>query len=526
MEIKDINLIPKPKINQKELNYIKRSSKNIYINLYEIKMKKPLKLYNYPFTTSPKIENGDIRMRKKLFRAAYRQLKSIYSDCFISGNSLFSINEVNEIHIIKVNFFLGNKIEYSLTINNYVNERIIKLEDIQKDQLTKYFIEMIIKNILDSSPKLEFYKGIFVLKHNIKTINTYNTSIEFNQGISISFIETDKGNFLKITLKNKIMQNDTILDYINNKKYMDDKNIQKEIKDELIGKSFKVSYLKKNHIIEDILFDRNPKNQTIIYEGATINLIDYYTKAHLLQIKDVNQPIILVKKKDSQGKILNSYFIPELCFLCELNKNGYKDYDLMREVNHNCNLNPVYRIEKINEFIELLMDNSKEKYNPNELSSKEKSEVFGIEIKPLNEQFIGYYLEETKLLDGKNKIILSKDRFFPVYDKKINNKKWLYFYEKSNYHDAVFFYKNLSKASKAYDIKISEPEWIEISSDSSLAWINKAEYYFSNNKNNYSFVIFLIKENDILYKQLKQHSLCKRGYVSQVVKIETIRRKN
>ena len=44
----------------------------------------------------------------------------------------------------------------------------------------------------------------------------------------------------------------------------------------IIGKSFKVSYSKRNYIINDILFDRNPKNQIIHYEGTTKNLIEYF----------------------------------------------------------------------------------------------------------------------------------------------------------------------------------------------------------------------------------------------------------
>ena len=88
-------------------------------------------------------------------------------------------------------------------------------------------------------------------------------------------MDTDSGSYLNVTLKNKIIQSDTILDYLNNFKHQNAK-IQEEIKNKLIGKSFKVSYSKRNYIINDILFDRNPKNQIIHYEGTTKNLIEYF----------------------------------------------------------------------------------------------------------------------------------------------------------------------------------------------------------------------------------------------------------
>ena len=61
-------------------------------------------------------------------------------------------------------------------------------------------------------------------------------------------METDKGNFLNVTLKNKIIQKNTIFDYLKENKYTD-KNNHEDIAKKLIGRSFKVSYSKKNYKI-------------------------------------------------------------------------------------------------------------------------------------------------------------------------------------------------------------------------------------------------------------------------------------
>ena len=44
-------------------------------------------------------------------------------------------------------------------------------------------------------------------------------------------------------------------------------------------------------------------------------------------------------------------------------------------------------------------------------------------------------------------------------------------------------------------------------------------------KNNYDFAVILLGRNDKIYATLKQNSLCKNGYVSQVVKARSIRTK-
>ena len=51
-------------------------------------------------------------------------------------------------------------------------------------------------------------------------------------------------------------------------------------------------------------------------------------------------------------------------------------------------------------------------------SSKEKSELYGIEIKPLNKLFTAYYMKDSKLFAGNNKKITPKDKVFPALDKK------------------------------------------------------------------------------------------------------------
>ena len=520
-----INFLTKPKINTDKLSYV-LNTKKVYANLFEIIIKKELKLYQYPFTVTPQIDAGDIRMREKLFKACNKKLKAIYCDCFISGDSLYSMKKEEEVHTVNCSIHLKGITEYRLEFNKAENERVIKQEDIQKDPLTKQFIEMIIRDILHSNPRLEFYKGIFVLTDEKKKIETDRVSVTFYPGFTTSFMETENGNYLNVTLKNKIIQNETVLDYLNYYKYQKNEKLQKEIKDELIGRSFKVSYAKRNYRIDDILFDRNPKKQTFNYEGKTINLIEYYETAKKLKIRDPNQPLILVRKTDSQGEPISLYFVPELCSLAGLDDEAIKDGKFMRELANYTKFEPADRVDKTNEFLDLLNDPTVDKKYPEKLSAKKKCELYGIEVKPVKDLFNAYYMKQTKLVGGNGKEVRSSDRTFPVLE-KANMKNWLCFYEKNNYSDAENLYNTLSKASKAYGIKIAEPEWIEMNNNSkAVDWTDTADDYFGKGvKREFDFVVFLLGKNDKIYAQLKKHSLCKNGYVSQVVKARSIQKK-
>ena len=525
-KLEDISFLKKPIINAEELTYV-LNTKKVYANLFEINLKKKLTLFQYPYTVNPPIGAADTIIREKLFKYSAKHLRKIFGDCFISGDSLYSMKEIKENQNVKCILHTKNKgiNEYIFEFNKFENKRTIEQEDIQKDPLSKQFIEMIIRDILRSNPKLEFYKDVFVMTNHKQIIETKNVSISFYPGFTTSFMETDSGNYLNVTLKNKIIQNETIYDYLNQYKYKNNKDLQNQIKTDLQGRSFKVSYAKRNYKIDDIIFEKSPKNTTINYEGETINLVKYYEMAHHLKIKDQNQPLILVRKTDSQGEPISLHFVPEFCSLSGLEDDATKDGFFMKELARYTKLEPVDRVKKTNEFINLLSDNERDKKNPGSLSSKEKCELYGIEIKPVNNLFDAYYMEETKLSGGNNKAVHAKDRTFPVLKKK-DMTNWICFYEKNNYNEAESLYNNLDKASKAFGLKVAEPEWIEMNNNSSAKdWTATAEDYFGKNKSDYDFAVFLLGRNDKIYKDLKKHSLCKNGYVSQVVKARSMQKK-
>ena len=522
--ISPITFLSKPAIDPKKLNYISQN-KSVYANLYKIKLLKELTVYQYPFSVSPNIAPGDSRIRSILFKSCNKELKNTYGECLISGDSLYSLKKINEIKSFKSNTYLkGQRDEYIISFEKVVNERKIKNEEVQKDQLSKQFIELLVKDILHSNPKLDFYKGFFVLSTNKKIVETNEVSINFYPGFTTSFVETDRGNFLNVTLKNKIIQSETVYDFLNYYGYKD-KDEQLNIKDRLIGREFKVSYAKRHYFIDDILFDRNPNTQTFSFKGKNYKLVDYFKDEYKIIIHNPKQPIIVVRNKAKDGQVTNSYFVPELCYLSGLEDEETKNGLFMKELAKLTKLEPNERIQKTNEFIKLLEDPSKDKNQPGKLSAKEKSDLYGIKVEPLNELFTAYYMKDTKLIGGSNTQVSSRDKTFKVL-KKSDLTNWLCFYEENNYNDAENLYNTLSKASKAYGLKIPEPEWVEMKNKSSAKkWMETADEYFSEDKQDYSFALFLLGKNDSIYPQLKKHSLCRNGYVSQVVKARSIQKK-
>ena len=526
METPEIHYQAKPTLTKAKLPYLKPEEKEIYVNLFKINIKKPLKLFQYPYAVAPEIDASDLRIRNKLFKYAStgekenrKKVKDFYGECFVFGDSLYAMKEIKDTLTFKSRLYLDGLTEYTIKIQPKANERTINQNDLEKDPLTKQFIEILIRDILRANPNLDFYRGLFVIKNQKKQLDSEkNGSVFFYPGYTTSFMETESGNYLNVTLKNKILSKDTVLEYMDYYGYKT-QNEKNKLKDDLIGKSFKVTYAKKNFVIDDILFDRNPNIQDFMYDGKKVVLKDYYEKKYKIKIKNLNQPLLVVKKVDSTQKEINLYFVPELCNLAGLDDEFIKDRDFMKQLANFTKLTPKDRITKTNEFLKLLVNNEKKK--PDQLSAKEKSELYGIEVTALDQHHKAYNIKDTILEGaGHSKIALNKP--FKVISKK-DMTKWICLYRKSNYNDADYLFKSLSKASQGYGLVISEPEWVEMGDrDDAQTWVNTADDYMNGNQ--YKFALFLLDKNDRIYRTIKIHSLCRKGYVSQVVKVSSLKK--
>lgn len=100
----------------------------------------------------------------------------------------------------------------------------------------------------------------------------------------------------------------------------------------------------------------------------------------------------------------------------------------MKQLSELTKLEPTKRVNET-KFIELLVDEEKNDKIPNAKSTKEKSELYGIEIKPLNNLFKAYYIDETKLLDGNNSEISSKSKTYGCSRKNRFNKLGLHMFK-------------------------------------------------------------------------------------------------
>ena len=192
----------------------------------------------------------------------------------------------------------------------------------------------------------------------------------------------------------------------------------------------------------------------------------------------------------------------------------------MNNISQLTKMEPDKKVKEINKFIELLKDETEDKNIQEKWSSYKKYEYYGIQVEPPKELFTAYYMKETQILDGKNKNYNAKN---VIMVKNIEMKNWVIFYEEGNLENAKKLIKKLIESSKRYKITISEPKTKKISKGSDAnVWITEATKILEQEKGDLNFILFLLGENSYIYPKLKVHSLCTNGYISQVVKFDSL----
>ena len=515
--LKPINFLPNPHIKGKTLDYVKPVG--VYANLFEMKFTKEIKMYQYPYEVIPEISKDNMKIRKELFIEPQRQLKAKYGLYLIDSDSMYSLEKVDDINVVKTSLRLKNEVnKYEIKINKYLNPTVINEKDAMKSEIQKHFIELIVKDILLANPNIERFKDTYIMLDRVETLNIDKfSSVNFYPGFRTSFVETDKGMFLNVVLTHKFIRNKTLLDYMKNFGDLKKKSIQEDINTELKGRSFKVDYAKRNYIIDEIDFDLNPVNKKLNYEDKTINHIEYYKKAYNIDIKNKDQPLIIVRKKDCKS----IYFVPELCYLVGIDESDTTNKKFMKKVSECTKMDPTQKVLETNEFIQLLQDKTEDKKT--HMSSKKKSDHYGIKITPLKDLFPAYYMKQPQLLDGTGQVFDKYNKEIKLDKNIINKAKWVLFYEDNYDENEKYLLKDFKDASGKYGIKLENPLKVKIPYGAEVdEWIREANKYFGEEKREYDFALFLLGENIYIYPQLKMHSLCHNGYISQVVKVDTL----
>jgi PHD/YefM family antitoxin component YafN of YafNO toxin-antitoxin module len=331
--------------NNKKIREFGIQKIKIATNLYELNfIDKYHKLSLFNIEILPSITEDNYLLKRQINNYIETLLPKSFKKSFFSGNILLTIIKEDKNENENKNYDI---IEYNEQINDLkYNIKLIKVKEVLLknvnnfqgyNQKIKTIIEILFRSVLLRNPNVIKFKDrtIFEIDKNNITNVTDRGNDNIYHGYITSANITENGLYMLINNVNKLISGKTVHDKMmeiwkkleNLKVNCSLKDIEEEIKEYFKRhKTVLTTYGSlRTYRIEDITFDKNPKNTVIKMkdiENRIVNvpIINYYENQYGIKIKDIKQPLIIAQKNSKIQNLISEndyiiYLVPELVYL-------------------------------------------------------------------------------------------------------------------------------------------------------------------------------------------------------------------
>uniref|UniRef100_A0A672I995 Piwi-like RNA-mediated gene silencing 2 n=1 Tax=Salarias fasciatus TaxID=181472 RepID=A0A672I995_SALFA len=240
--------------------------------------------------------------------------------------------------------FDGCMLYLPVKLEDVVVLQSVRLTDNEKIQITIQMTKILAPN---SDLVIPFYNVVLrrimkMLRLKLVGRNHYNPEnavilkqhrLQVWPGYETCIKSTDGGLYLSVTVSHKFLRNDSVLDVMNT---FNRENFRDECTKELVGSIVITLYNNRTYRVDNIEWEKSPRDSFTLMDGSTTTFADYYSKNYGITIKELDQPLLLHRPKERSkpggkqlitGEIL---LVPELCFMTGIPDKMKKDFRVMR----------------------------------------------------------------------------------------------------------------------------------------------------------------------------------------------------
>ncbi|KAG8178643.1 hypothetical protein JTE90_010554 [Oedothorax gibbosus] len=290
----------------------------------------------------------------------------------------------------------------------------------------------------------------------------------------------------------------------------------------LLGCIAMTRYNNKTYKIDDIAWDMNPMSTFVTKGGPETTFKDYYKRAYDIEIRDMNQPLLInkAKKKDikegEEDKLI--CLIPELCFMTGLTDAMRSDFKVMKDVASYTRVQPESRQLTLQKFIDNVRNNPE---------ARQCFDSWNLELDPKPISLDGRQLQSETLLFGRGfkgnagpeadwgRMVTSKSVLVPVHF-----EKWAVIFPKRDGNKIREFTTMLRNVCPAMGINVGDPQYVEILNDRTETYCQALKDII--NPSVQIVVIIFPTPRDDRYSAVKKLCCIERPVPSQVINLKTI----
>ncbi|XP_055975106.1 piwi-like protein 2 isoform X2 [Sorex fumeus] len=343
-------------------------------------------------------------------------------------------------------------------------------------------------------------------------------------GYAASIRRTDGGLFLLADVSHKVIRNDSVLDVMHAMYQQSKESFQDECTKLLVGNIVITRYNNRTYRIDDVDWNKTPKDSFTMSDGKEITFLEYYSKNYGITIKEEDQPLLIHRpseRQNNQGMLLKGeiLLLPELSFMTGIPEKMKKDFRAMKDLTQQINLSP----RQHHSALECLL----QRISKNEMATNEltrwglclQKDVHKIEGRVLPMERIN--LRNTSFITSQE-LNWVKEVTRELSILTVPMHFWALFYPKRAMDQARELVNMLEKIAGPIGMRMSPPAWVELKDDRTETYIRTIQSMLGVEGKIQMVVCIIMGTRDDLYGAIKKLCCVQSPVPSQVINVRTI----
>ncbi|ELR56701.1 Piwi-like protein 2 [Bos mutus] len=419
-------------------------------------------------------------------------------------------------------------------------QQVLELKSQRKTDSAEITIKIQLTKILEPCSDLciPFYNVVFrrvmkLLDMKLVGRNFYDPTsamvlqqhrLQIWPGYAASIRRTDGGLFLLADVSHKVIRNDSVLDIMHTMYLQNKENFQDECTKLLVGNIVITRYNNRTYRIDDVDWNKTPKDSFIMSDGTEITFLDYYSKNYGIAVKEEDQPLLIHRpseRQNNQGMLLKSeiLLLPELSFMTGIPEKMKKDFRAMKDLTQQINLSP----KQHHSALECLL----QRISKNETANNELTR-WGLYLQKDVHKIEGRVLPMERINLRNISFITSpelnwiKEVTRDLSILTVPMHFWALFYPKRAMDQARELVNMLEKIAGPIGMRMSPPAWVELKDDRIETYVRTIQSMLGVEGKIQMVVCIIMGTRDDLYGAIKKLCCVQTPVPSQVINVRTI----
>ncbi|KAM5264118.1 piwi-like protein 2 [Ctenodactylus gundi] len=419
-------------------------------------------------------------------------------------------------------------------------QQVLELKSQRKTDNAEIIVKIQLTKILEPCSDLciPFYNVVFrramkLLDMKLVGRNFYDPTsamvlqqhrLQIWPGYAASIRRTDGGLFLLADVSHKVIRNDSVLDVMHVMYKQSKESFQDECSKLLVGNIVITRYNNRTYRIDDVDWNKTPKDSFTMSDGKEITFLEYYRKNYGITIKEEDQPLLIHRPNERQNKhgtLLNGeiLLLPELSFMTGIPEKMKKDFRAMKDLTQEINLSPKQHHCALRSLLQRL--------SKNETASNELMR-WGLSLQKDVHKIEGRVLPMERINLRNTSFTTSQDL---NWVKEVTREAsilsipmhfWALFYPKKAIDPARELVNMLEKIAGPIGMRMSPPAWVELKDDRIETYVRTIQSMLGVEGKIQMVVCIIMGTRDDLYGAIKKLCCVQSPVPSQVINVRTI----